>query len=119
LNTWLDNPDPALRDAASRELLARADLLLKEVASHPLPPDPIVHAMVAEFMARLGFRASEGRSLTAWLRQHAPEVAGLWPEAPLGANWLDWRLHVGADHVDVLDWALAAVSVPRRPEGTR
>ena len=61
--------------------------------------------MFAEARVRLGTRDLEERSITAWLRQHVPDVASLWPEAPLTASWFDWRRRIGADHVEALDEA--------------
>ncbi len=91
-----------------------------------------VHDVVDAARARLGPRNDTERSITAWLRKHAPPVAALWPEAPIDASWLDWRLHVGPEHLAVLDQAFETVtgqplltdvasggSRPSRPEGDR
>lgn len=109
---WLDSPTflsgekVVLRD----EILARADALLEESEGRRPPGNPTVHQMFADAHARLGQHDLEERSITGWLRQQAPEVAGLWPEAPVTASWLDWRLHVGREHLDVLDRAFEAVT---------
>jgi hypothetical protein len=67
------------------------------------PPNSTVHAMFA------GSQVSDERSLTVWLRRHAPQVAALWPEAPLGASWFDWRLQVGPEAMPALDQAWSAI----------
>lgn len=55
------------------------------------------------------------RSITAWLQDHAPEVAALWPDAPMDAGWYDWRCHVPEEHTSTLDRALEHVQeVSRR-----
>jgi hypothetical protein len=66
--------------------------------------------MFSEACERFGPRAFEEGSLTAWLREHAPEVAALWPEAPVNASWFDWRRRVGPEQVEVLDRAWKEVT---------
>jgi hypothetical protein len=61
--------------------------------------------------ARLGYRDVEERSITSWLRKHAPTVAALWPEAPVEADWYSWRRKMGPSHNAVLDEAWRAVMV--------
>jgi hypothetical protein len=57
LNRWLDSPDALRQEAARRELLARADLILDEVEGQPPPPNPTVIKMFEEARARFGARA--------------------------------------------------------------
>jgi hypothetical protein len=120
LNRWLDAPDPARQEAARRELHARADQILEELGGLRPPPNPSVHRMFDEARKRFGSRDLGGRSITAWLRKNAPEVAAVWPEAPVDAAWIDWRQKVGPDHNDVLDraWS-AATGQPRYGGGER
>jgi hypothetical protein len=94
----------AAREVYRGEVHARADQMIAESEGRRLPPNPTVHEMFA------GTRVSDERSITAWLRRHAPEVAALWPEAPLGASWLDWRTHAGQAAMPVLDQAWSAVT---------
>ena len=80
LGEWRDAPETVRREAAHREFLTRADQMIAESEGRRPPPNPTVHEMFA------GTPVSEERSLTTWLRRHAPGVAALWPQAPLGAR---------------------------------
>lgn len=108
--------------AAKKALGARAldprlaDRVIDESAGHRPPPNPGVIAMLERGHGRFGFRAQAERSLTDWLRRHRPEVAQLWPEAPLDASWLDWRQRLGPEHVPTLDAAFEAMT---RPEASK
>lgn len=59
------------------------------------------------------------RSLTVWLRLRKPEVAALWPGAPVDASWLDWRQRLGPEHVADLDVAFEAVTGPASSRTSR
>ncbi len=82
-----------------------ADRVLAEHDGNVRHKNQSVWDMFAEARARFGTRNLEERSITAWLRKHAPEVAARWPEAPLDAGWLDWRQHVGREPLATLDKA--------------
>jgi hypothetical protein len=107
LNRWLDSVDLGCQEAASREVLARADQILGEIDGLRPPPNPSVHRMFDEARRRFGYRDVEERSMTVWIRKNAPAVAALWPEAPVDASWYHWRRKVGPDHNEVLDRAFA------------
>lgn len=92
----------------SQEIYARADRNFAESQGRIRRPNQSVWDML-DRSARRWPGTGEERSITAWLQKNAPEVAALWPEAPLEAAWYDWRLRVGPDVVPQLDLAWRAV----------
>ncbi len=100
----------AERQVYREEILARADELIAESEGRKPRPNQTVWDMHSEARARPDWRDTEERSLTSWLRRHAPAVAAAWPEASVDAAWIDWRRKIGAEHVPTIDAALAAVA---------
>lgn len=105
---WLEEPGRSEeeRDIFRSELLSRADALIEEFEERIPHPNQSVWDMFDEARGRLVSRDIEERSITAWLRRHAPAVAACWPEASVDAAWIDWRQHVGPDDVGRLDEAI-------------
>ena len=101
-------------------VLTSPSLSLAATLSMAAPPEDTcavsIREMYEEARARLGRRDLEERSLSSWLRRHAPDVAALWPDAPADGSWFDWRLELGPEHVTALDTAWQEIQRIRQSE---
>ena len=100
---WDEAIDP--RRAA---IYAAADQMIAESEGRGPPLNESVCAEMGEAGEGSVGWPTRRLAMTRWLREHAPEVAARWPEAPEDASWLDWRQHVGARGASTLDDALRA-----------
>src|SRR5206468_7835116 len=70
-----DDLAAAEREVYRQELYVRVDAVIEESEGRRPPANASVHEMIEEAYRRLGQRDLEERSLTTWLRLHAPEIA--------------------------------------------
>lgn len=62
---------------------------------------------------------SDAIGITWGIGQQSVGVAGIRLQAPVDAAWLDWRGHVGPEHLAALDAAFETVTAPASSRTSR